>query len=87
MFNVLHLEHIKMKRFIRIHPPQLLISICKTQLITGSKSVDFVEPKTGEQIRHWGVRSDNKRTFWYICEKNIYMSQLVALHLINNFEN
>lgn len=76
-----------MKRFVRIHPSQLLISICKTQLITRSKPVNFIEPKTGEQIWHWGVCPNDERTFRYICQKKkIYIgSHSVAVHLINNF--
>lgn len=65
------LEHAKMKRSVRVHPSQLLIGICKTQQITRSKPIYFIEPKTWERIWHWGVFSDNKRTFWYITGKKL----------------
>jgi hypothetical protein len=51
IFNrIIYLEHIKIKRFARILPFQLLVCICKTQLITRSETFNFIEPKTGEQV-------------------------------------
>lgn len=40
-----YLEHMEIERFLGVHPSQLVVCICKTELITRCKPIDLVKPK------------------------------------------
>jgi hypothetical protein len=46
--TLLHLEHVKIKWFARIHSSQFLVCKSETQLITRSEAIDLIEPETGK---------------------------------------
>lgn len=47
--------------------PNLVPYCGKTNLISWSKAVNFVEPKTCKKIGYWNVLSYYHTTFWNIC--------------------